>query len=190
MNIDRMNIDRKTIVRNVLVVVGVLVLIPVLALGALAVSSRVSDGPSVVFSGGPLVSGELVTGPEPDWSFARDIRTIELQLLDPPRSRILWIVEHEGKIYLNSNYMLGFVGRLWKRWPAQAERDGRAILRIEGKRYERTLVRIQTGAVGDGIAAEFNRKYRAGMTREEVEAGKLWLFELAPPNANMTGGAR
>ena len=191
MNLDRMNIDRKTIVRNVLVVVGVLVLIPVLALGALAVSSRVSDGPSVVFSGGPLVSGELVSGPEPDWSFARDIRTIEeLQLLDPPRSRILWIVEHEGKIYLNSNYMLGFVGRLWKRWPAQAERDGRAILRIEGKRYERTLVRIQTGAVVDGIAAEFNRKYRAGMTREEVEAGKLWLFELAPPNANMTGGAR
>ena len=40
-----MNIDRKTIVRNVLVVIGVLVLIPVLALSALAVSSRVSDGP-------------------------------------------------------------------------------------------------------------------------------------------------
>ncbi len=93
-----MNIDRKTIVRNVLVVIGVLVLIPVFALGAMAVSARTSDGPSVVFSGGPLVAGELVTGPEPDWSFARDIRTIELQLLDPPRSRILWIVEHEGKI--------------------------------------------------------------------------------------------
>ena len=185
-----MNINRRIIVRRVLMVMGVLVLIPVLALGALAVSARVSDGPSVVFSGGPLVAGELVTGPEPDWSFARRIRNIELQLLDPPRSRILWIVEHEGKIYLNSNYMLGFVGRLWKRWPAQAERDGRAILRIEGRRYERTLVRIQTGAIVDDIAAEFNRKYRAGMTREEVESGKLWLFELAPPNANMTGGSK
>ncbi len=185
-----MNIDRRTIVRRVLMAMGVLVLIPVFALSALAISARASDGPSVVFSGGPLVAGELVTGPEPDWSFARDVRNIELQLLDPPRSRTLWIVEHEGKIYVNSNYMLGFIGRLWKRWPAQAERDGRAILRIEGRRYERTLVRIQTGAIVEDVAAEFNRKYRAGMTRAEVEAGKLWLFEMAPPTANMTGGSR
>ncbi len=112
-----MNIDRRTIVRRVLMVMGVLVLIPVFALSALAISARASDGPSLVFSGGPLVAGELVTGPEPDWSFARDVRIIELQLLDPPRSRTLWIVEHEGKIYVNSNYMLGFIGRLWKRWP-------------------------------------------------------------------------
>ena len=35
-----------------------------------------------------------------------------------------------------------------------------------------------------------NRKYNAGMTRAEVESGKLWLFEMAPPNANMTGGSR
>ncbi len=184
-----MNNDRRTIVRRVLVVIGFLVLIPIFALGALAVSARVSDGPSVVFSGGPLVAGELVTGPEPDWSFARDVRNIELQLLDPPRSRTLWIVEHEGKIYLNSNYMLGFIGRLWKRWPAQAERDGRAILRVQGKKYERQLVRIQTGAIVDDVAAAFNRKYNAGMTRAEVESGKLWLFEMAPPNANMTGGS-
>ena len=81
-----MGIDRKTIVQRLLVVIGILVLIPVFALGALAVSARFSDGPSVIFSGGPLVAGELVTGPEPDWSFARDVRTIELQLLDPPRS--------------------------------------------------------------------------------------------------------
>ena len=32
------------------------------------------------------------------------------------------------------------VGRLWKRWPVQAARDGRAVLRIDGKRYERRLV--------------------------------------------------
>ena len=184
-----MNINR-SIVRRVLVVIGVLVLIPVFALGALAVSARNSDGGSRVFSGRPLVAGELVRGAEPDWSFVRDIRNIQLQLLDPPRSRILWIVEHEGKIYLNSNYMLGFIGRLWKRWPAQAEQDGRAILRIEGKKYERQLVRIQTGAIVDDIAAEFNRKYNAGMTRAEVESGKLWLFKMAPPNANMTGGSR
>ena len=165
-----MGIDRKTIVQRLLVVIGILVLIPVFALGALAVSARFSDGPSVIFSGGPLVAGELVTGPEPDWSFVRNVGTFELQLLNPPRSRTLWIVEREGKLYINSNYMGGLRERLWKRWPAQAERDGRAIMRIEGQRYERELVRIKTGAVVEGITAEFNRKYRAVMTPADVEA--------------------
>jgi len=98
MNIDFKNMDRKAIVRRVLVVVAILILIPVVALGALMVSARFSDGPSAVFAGGSLVAGELVMGPEPDWSFARDVGTIELQLLDPPRSRLSWIAEHEGKI--------------------------------------------------------------------------------------------
>ena len=183
-----MNIDRKAIIHWLLIVIGMLVLIPVFALGALAVSARYSDGPSVIFSGGPLVAGELVTGPEPNWSFVRDIRDFELQLLNPPRSRTLWIVEHEGKLYINSNYMGGLRERIWKRWPAQAERDGRAIMRIEGKRYERELVRIKTGAMVEGITAEFNRKYGVVMTPADVEAEELWLFEMAPPN--MTGGSR
>ena len=182
-----MNTDRKIIVRRGLLVIGVLVLIPVFALAALAVSTRLSDGPSVIFAGGPLVAGEMVTGPEPDWSFVRDIRVFELQLLNPPRSRTLWIVEHEGKLYLNSNYMGGLRERLWKRWPAQAERDGRAIMRIEGKRYERTLVRIKTGPIVEGVTAEFTRKYGVEMTPAEVEAEELWLFEMAPPDASING---
>ena len=190
MNIDLKTIDRKAIVRRVLVVVAILILIPVVALGALMVSARFSDGPSAVFSGGPLVAGELVTGPEPDWSFARDVGTIELQLLDPPRSRLIWIAEHEGKIYVVSGYMGSFIGRLWKRWPGQAERDGRAILRIEGKRYERQLVRIITGEVVEGVTAEFSRKYRAGMTPAAIESENTWLFELAPRSANMSGASR
>ena len=97
-----MNTERKIIMHRVLLSMGLLVLIPVFALGALAVSTRLSDGSSVIFAGGPLVTGEMVTGPEPDWSFVRDVRVFELQLLNPPRSGSLWIVEHEGKLYLNS----------------------------------------------------------------------------------------
>ena len=178
------NINRKSIVHKFLLVIAVLILIPVFALGALAVSARFSDGPSVIFSGGPLVAGELVTGPEPDWSFVRDVRTFELQLLNPPRSRTLWIVEHDGKLYLNSNYMGGLRERLWKRWPAQAERAGRAIMRIEGKKYERALVRIKTGAIVEAITAEFTRKYGVVMTPDEVQENELWLFEIGPRNMN------
>ena len=185
-----MNTDRRIIVRRGLLVIGVLVLIPAFALTALAVSTRLSDGPSVIFAGGPLIAGEMVTGPEPDWSFVRDVRVFELQLLNPSRSRTLWIVEHEGKLYLNSNYMGGLRERLWKRWPAQAERDGRAIMRIEGKRYERNLVRIKTGPIVEGVTAEFTRKYGVEMTPAEVEAEELWLFEMAPPDENINGGSR
>ena len=46
-----MNIVRKNIVRKLFLVVGVLILIPVVALLTLAVSARSSDGPSVVLGG-------------------------------------------------------------------------------------------------------------------------------------------
>ena len=49
MNIDFENIDRKAVIRTSLRVVAVLILIPVVALGALMVSARFSDGPSAVF---------------------------------------------------------------------------------------------------------------------------------------------
>ncbi len=175
------------ILRKLFVAFGVLVLILVVAIGALVLSARTSDGPLGVFAGGPLVAGELVTGPEPDWSFARDIRIIELQLLEPPRSRTTWLVEHEGKIYIACGYMASTIGRLWKQWPVEAERDGRAIVRIEGKRYQRTLVRIKTGSVLDGVTAELNRKYGFTVMPAAVEAEAIWIFELAPPDSDMTG---
>jgi hypothetical protein len=175
-----------TLTRKLLIALGVLLLIPIVAVGTLLVASGYAERASPLFGGGELLSGELVTGREPDWSFVRDLPTIELQLLNPPRSRVIWIVEHEGKPYVVSGYMSSAIGRLWKRWPPQAERDGRAIVRIAGKRYERTLKRIKTGAVVEGVAAELRRKYGYGVTAADIEAGNTWLFELAPRN---TGGA-
>jgi hypothetical protein len=175
-----------TLAKKLLIVLAVLVLIPAVAVGTLLVASGFSEHASPLFGGGELVSGELVTGREPDWSFVRDVPTIELQLLNPPRSRVIWIVEHEGKPYVVSGYMGSSIGRLWKRWPAQAERDGRAIVRVAGKRYERTLKRIKTGTVVEGVAAELRRKYGYGVTAADIEAGSTWLFELAPRDA---GGA-
>ena len=178
------------IVRKLLMVRGVLILIPVVAMATLSVSTRNADGPSTVFAGGRLVAGELVTGTEPDWTFVRNIGTIELQLLDPPRSRLIWVAESEGKMYVVSGYMGSTIGRLWKRWPAQAERDGRAIVRIDGKRYERHLVRIMAGSEVEGVTTEFNRKYRAGLAPASIAAGTPWLFELAPPDSDVTGSLR
>ena len=163
-----------------LVVVVCLLLIPVTAVLTAAAKQRFADGPNRLFSGGPLVAGELYAGPEPDWSFVADIPTIELQLLDPPRSRLIWVQEHDGRLYVWSGYMGTMVGRMWKKWPIQAERDGRAVLRIDGKRYERQLVRIESGEVLDGITEAIRAKYPSQLTRAGVEAGDSWLFEAAP----------
>ena len=163
-----------------LIVVGCLLLIPVTAILTAAMKQGLSDGSDFVFSGGVLVSGELHTGPEPDWSFTNDVTLIELQLVDPPRTRTIWVGEHDGKLYVFSAYMRSLVGRVWKAWPYQAEQDGRAVLRIDGKRYERQLQRIESGPVLDGITASIAEKYSYNISREIVESGDVWLFEAGP----------
>ncbi len=72
------------------------------------------------------------------------------------------------------------VGRWWKGGPRQAEREGRAILRIDAKRYERQLVRITSRDTLDGITKAITDHYPSRTTRAGVEAGDVWLFEAAP----------
>ena len=64
------------LVKRVVTVVICLLLIPVTAVATAAVKQRFADGPNRVFSGGPLESGALHTGPEPDWSFVSDVSTM------------------------------------------------------------------------------------------------------------------
>jgi len=147
------------------------------------VAARYHDGPLGIVAGGPFKSGAPVgTPPEPDWTFTHDIPTVEFQLLSPARSRTTWILEVDGKVYIPCGYMNSMVGRLWKHWPIEAERDGRAILRIDGKLYPRQLVRVQTGTIVERLTQELARKYHAPATPAAVESGSLWLFELTPPS--------
>ncbi len=142
--------------------------------------SRAADGPIGPITGGPLIDGELHPGAEPDWSFVHDVREVELQTLDPARSRTTWILDAGGRAFIPCGYMDTTWGRLWKQWPIEAERDGRAVLRIGGVRYERTLVRVRDPELVAAVVAEFARKYVPGVTSAAVESESLWIFELAP----------
>jgi len=157
-----------------------LLLIITTAIVTAAVKQRSADGPNRVFSGGALVSGKLYSGVEPNWSFINDIDTLELQLLNPEQSRRIWTASVDGKIYVWSGYMNSMVGKLWKSWPAQAERDGRAIVRIDGVRYERQLVRIKSGAGLEALTSLLNEKYASTATPAAIDSGDLWMFEAAP----------
>jgi hypothetical protein len=168
--------------RAVLRVLGGLVALVLVGVGGLLVGARFADGPIAIVAGGPFTSGELVGGPEPDWSFVRDVREVEFQLLDPPRSRTTWILDHAGKAYIPCGYMTSWWGRLWKQWPAEAEQDPRILLRIGDALYERRLVRIREGPVVAPLLEELGRKYLGSrkVPMEEVTSGNLWLYELAP----------
>jgi hypothetical protein len=166
----------------VLQILGLLVLIPAVAVATLWLQHRNADGPSILFPGGALVSGPLHEGADPDWGFTDRVGTVELQLDDPLSSRRVWIVEVDGRIYVPSGYMTSALGRIWKHWAFHADAgDGRGVVRIDGVRYERRLVRVREGEVLDRIGAKMAAKYRAPVTRADVEAGNTWIFELAPP---------
>ncbi len=100
------------ILKIILQLTGILLLIPAVAMATLSFENRNNDGPSIIFPGGELVSGDLYTGPEPDWSFTDQVSTVHLQLDNPLSSRLIWIEESGGKIYITSDYMGTALGRL------------------------------------------------------------------------------
>ena len=89
---------------------------------------------------------------------------------------------HDNRLFIPSGYMTTWWGKLWKHWPAQAEKDGRAILRVDGMLYERQLVRITSDPALEPVLAELSRKYSGGQPvgQEAVDSGYLWIFELVP----------
>ena len=170
----------KTLLRGLLIVIVVIAG----AIAALMVGARFADGPLAIMAGGPFSTGTPHSGPEPTWEDLVDIQTVEFQLLDPPRSRTTWIAVHDGRLFIPSGYMTTWWGKIWKQWPIEAEKDGRIVLRANGRLYDRTLVRVQSGPDLEPVLAELGRKYGGGppFPVEAVTSGYLWIFELTPRN--------
>lgn len=140
--------------------------------GAVAVGARFADGPVALLPGGALRSGEWVEAPVADWGFARDVAEIELQLESETRSRTTWILVNDGAAFVPCS--LGFPPG--KRWHLAASQDGRAVLRIEGKRYPVTLTRAEAEpGVADALRSEVGRKYG----RTPPTGAGVWIFRVA-----------
>ena len=60
--------------KSVLRVIGILLASLAVLVALVLVGARFADGPLAIIAGGPFTSGELITGAEPDWSFARELR--------------------------------------------------------------------------------------------------------------------
>lgn len=146
--------------------IGLLVVVGVVA--------RFLDGPLGPLPGGPLRAGELVTGPDVDWAKLADVREVELQLVEPPRSRTTWFLVRDGVAYVPCGFP---TMRLLKHWPYELARDGRVILRIAGKRYERQAVRVTDREEWDALARISQAKYAHGAPAYPDD---VWFFRLEP----------
>lgn len=175
-------------IKFVLQIFGLIVLLLAATLITLRLKNQNADGPSVLFPGGALTSGELYRGMEPDWTFTDEIFTIELQTFEPTSSRRIFVMENAGKVYVPSGYMRSLLGKLWKDWAFDVETGSKlAVARINGVRYERELVRVTNPTVIAGVAKKLAKKYAGGETpaaiaeiERNVADGDTWIFEMAP----------
>jgi len=141
--------------------------------GVIALFARIMDGPIGPFPGGPLQAGELVTGPDPDWSFAAQVPSIELQVNPAhPLSRTVWVLVDQGELFVPA----GMASR--KNWPSQAMVDGRVVVRVDGKRYERQATRVTDPVRLDALRSALGRKY--GVTPRADGSDDTWFFRLGP----------
>lgn len=151
------------------IVIALVALIAFVYFGA-----RFHDGPLGPIPGGPLAAGEAVSGPIADWSFAKDTGEIELQLDSQRQSRTVWFFVLDGKAYVPCSLSTP----PGKTWHKLAVADGRATLRIDGKRYPVTLTKLDdtiAQQMFDAVRAELTRKYG----RLPPSEGGAWLFQVA-----------
>lgn len=149
-----------------------------------AAAARLSDGPIGPFAGGAFRTGRTVAGPEPDWSFTRNIGTVQIQLVQPPRSRTTHVLTYNGELFVPCGIVKAgpfvFVGQaFWKRWPSEALADGRVILRIGEQLYERRAVKVTDPMLHRELTRLLAEKYDIRLeTPPDIEVA--WFFRLLP----------
>lgn len=184
--------------------------ISVVALAAVVVGigvvARFSDGPIGPFPGGPLHAGTLVSEGQVDWSLATggalespgaEPLFIELQLVEPPGSRTTGVMIYDGQLYLPcdrgfvwrrapapARWMLSLIHR-FKRWHEDVLLDGRVVLRIGDKRYERHAARVTDPELLTTLRSEIEKAAARtfGIPLGEVPADgprDIWFFRIEP----------
>jgi hypothetical protein len=126
---------------------------------------------------GGRLSGEPVSGPVDDWSFADPEPTIQIETRPgDPHSVTVWCVAHEGRLYVPSRHPER------KRWVKNVLEDPRVRVRVDGRLYEGVAVRVTDAAEIEGVVPALLRKYEIE-PRDAEEERDVWLFRIdsAPP---------
>jgi len=161
---------------------------------------RFSDGPFGPVAGGALKTGEWGDTAKVDWNEqlgGQSVGEIELQLVQPTGSRTTGAFAYEGDLYVPCD--LGYVWRrlpnastrrilhlIWllKGWHEDAVADGRAVVRVGGKRYAGQLIRV----TDPDLLAAFRERVSAGAAEyfgglvpvDPSNQGDIWFFRFDP----------
>lgn len=146
-------------------------------------AAKLHDGPIGPIAGGALVAGEETPSETFAWESLHAVGEIQMQLLQPPRSRTVWVAVHEGAAYIPC----GFLNvPLWKQWPYAALEDGRAVIRVggeikpaDGKKLAVQLVRVEDAAIREAVGKEVARKYNLPGDGNADE-DSVWIFRVEP----------
>lgn len=170
----------------------------IIAIFAVVITQRVSDGPMVFLQGGSFKTGELVEEPVTDWSFGVGKNT-EFELIGYGTSRVAGYIMHDGIAYMTCD--LGFIWnrfesgqRRWilnliyifKRWHEDAEKDGRALLRIDGKLYKANFVKVEDPELNQTLRSILEDLAREFIAPEELgppptePPNDIWFFRMDP----------
>ncbi len=152
------------------ILIGLVVLAGVAA--GLAVAARYTDGPLGPFPGGEL-RGETAREPVEDWTkVLAGVSHLEIEVNPAaPRSLTTTYLLHGGMLYVPS------VFAAYKTWPAQVVADGRVVLRVRGKLYERQAVRVTDPDEIRALAREWDPSTPADL---DVATLSTWYFRMEP----------
>ena len=120
---------------------------------------------------------------------------IELQLVEPPGSRMTGAMVYQGQLYVPcdlgfiwrripapTRWILSFIYRV-KGWHEDASRDGRVVLRLDGRRYARQAVRVTE----PGLVAALRSRIESDAEemlgeplgeRPTDEPNDIWFFRI------------
>ncbi len=113
---------------------------------------------------GLWLSGELVTTPVTDWSFADKVQNVQLQTntwYGIPHSVNINCVTYKGQLYLDSFYAAGLTYPHGRSWNENVARDPHVRIRIGNKLYDRTLVVVTDPALREAVDEVKLKKYPA-----------------------------
>ncbi len=151
---------------------GVAIAALLFSVALLFVGTRFADGPLGMIPGGPFRTGAWASEPDPDFHFATDIELVEIE--SAGRSRTVWLVVQDGKAYapVSLDFPPG------KRWHHEALENPAAVLRVNGQRYRRRLVRVEDEERKRQLGELVRAKY--SLPAAASDTSRVWFFHLAP----------
>jgi hypothetical protein len=153
----------------------VAILLIVAAVGATLYARRTNP---IQFVSGRQLTGEVVSEPVSDWSFAKDVPLVAIETRPgAPYSVTTWCFVHEGKLYIPAS------AGSTKTWTHFAAADPRVRVKIGDKIYPGIATRITDDSLREPMREIARAKYNLPeqMPANMGAPSDVWLFRIDSP---------